>query len=156
MFENALSEARDLLAQKDYRLTPQREAILRALINRSDSHPSADEIYLATKEKFPAIGLATVYRTLDIFATLGIAYKHELGGSGSRYEFNPELKKSYPEFERHCHHHLICLECGKIAEFNEDLLEDIEEVVTRKTGFSITDHSLRFYGYCKECREKRE
>lgn len=140
-----LSDIKELLAEKDMRLTPQREAILRVLVKGADLHLSADEIYRRTKEECPDIGLATVYRALDIFESLGIIHKLQFGEEGSRYEFNPE-------FEKHYHHHLICLSCGGIFEFNEDLLDDIEEAISERTGFQVVDHSLRVYGYCRNCR----
>ena len=140
-----LSDIRELLAEKDLRLTPQREAILRVLVKHADLHLSADEIYRRTKEECPDIGLATVYRALEVFENLGIIHKLQFGEEGSRYEFNPE-------FQKHYHHHLICLSCGGISEFNEDLLDDIEEAISERTGFDIVDHSLRVYGYCRQCQ----
>lgn len=140
-----LSDIKELLAEKDLRLTPQREAILRVLVKHADLHLSADEIYRRTKEECPDIGLATVYRALEIFENLGIIHKLQFGEEGSRYEFNPE-------FQKHYHHHLICLSCGGIFEFNEDLLDDIEEAISERTGFDIVDHSLRVYGYCRQCQ----
>ena len=144
-----IENVREILSEKDHRLTPQREAVLRVLIQKSGSHPSADEIFFSTKSDHPEIGLATVYRTLELLCEVGVAYRLEFGGAGARYEFNQDL-------ERHYHHHLICINCGKIMEFREDLLEGIEEAVARETGFLVTDHSLRLYGYCKECRGKEQ
>jgi Fur family ferric uptake transcriptional regulator len=140
-----LSDIKELLAERDLRLTPQREAILRVLVNHADLHLSADEVFRRTKEECPDIGLATVYRTLEIFENLGIIHKLQFGEEGSRYEFNPE-------FQKHYHHHLICLSCGGIFEFNEDLLDDIERAISERTGFDVVDHSLRVYGYCRRCR----
>jgi Fur family ferric uptake transcriptional regulator len=144
-----LSHIKELLAEKDYRLTPQREAILHVIMQCQDTHLTADEIYRKTKEAYPEIGIATVYRTLEIFETLGIINRLQLSEDRALYEFNPGYHKHY-------HHHIICLGCGRILEFNEDLLEDIEAAVVRSTGFSIVDHSLAIYGYCRTCLEKQE
>jgi Fur family ferric uptake transcriptional regulator len=144
-----LSHIRELLAEKDYRFTPQREAILHVIMECQDAHLAADDIYRKTKEAYPEIGIATVYRTLDIFETLGIINRLQFSEDKALYEFNPGYHKHY-------HHHIICLGCGKISEFNEDLLEDIEAAVVLNTGFSIVDHSLAIYGYCKTCSETRE
>jgi Fur family ferric uptake transcriptional regulator len=56
----------------------------------------------------------------------------------------------------HSHHHLICRECGKIVDFEEDLLETIEKKIKDTKDFTITDHRVIFYGYCKSCVDKRK
>ncbi|HAV21490.1 MAG TPA: transcriptional repressor [Firmicutes bacterium] len=139
-----LSHIKELLAEKDYRFTPQREAILRVIMECRDTHMNVDEIYRKAKEAYPEIGIATVYRALEIFEALGIVKKLMFSDDRALYEFDPG-------YEEHPHHHIICLKCGKILEFNEDLLEDIETVIQRDTGFAIVDHSLILYGYCSEC-----
>jgi len=138
---------KSLLAAKDLRLTPQREAIIKILLSKRNQHLSADDIYLLTKEAYPEIGIATIYRTLELFADLGMVNKLEFGDGCGRYEFNEGQ-------EGHSHHHLICEKCGAIIEFNEDLLEDLEEIIARESKFKITNHCLRFYGYCEECQAK--
>jgi Fur family ferric uptake transcriptional regulator len=125
--------------------------VLDALYEKSGSHPSADDIYLVARQAHPGLGLATVYRTLEILADLDLAQRDELGGGGVRYELSRRLSAPEPLSSAHRHHHMVCLKCGRITEFGEDLLEDIEGAVARKTGFAITDHSLRFYGYCADC-----
>ena len=144
-----LSHIKEILAGKDYRFTPQREAILHVIMECQDAHLTADEIYRKAKEAYPEIGIATVYRTLEIFETLGIINRLQFSEDRGLYEFNPGYHKHY-------HHHIICLGCARILEFNEDLLEDIEAAVSRNTGFSIVDHSLAIYGYCKACLEKQK
>ena len=144
-----LSHIKGLLAGKDYRFTPQREAILHVIMECQDAHLTADEIYRKAKEAYTEIGIATVYRTLEIFETLGIINRLQFSEDRGLYEFNPGYHKHY-------HHHIICLGCARILEFNEDLLEDIEAAVSRNTGFSIVDHSLAIYGYCKACLEKQK
>ncbi|HHY46102.1 MAG TPA: transcriptional repressor [Firmicutes bacterium] len=134
------------MSDNDLRVTPEREAVLEVLAENIGAHPSAEDIYLATMERHPGIGLATVYRTLDALERVGIVSKLELGASGSRYELNTDVGG-------HFHHHLICIGCGRITEFNQDLLEHLEKEIEDSTGFQITDHSLRFYGYCAKCRE---
>lgn len=133
------------LKNKDYKLTPQRQTILRAFLNNTDRHLSAEELYAMVKKENPEIGLATVYRTLDLLADLGVVQKMDFGEGKSRFELN--------DGEAHHHHHLICLDCGKVEEFDLDLLEDLEHNIEQKTEFSITDHRLKFYGYCSKCKE---
>lgn len=143
--QNTVSEVRDLLKEREFRLTPQREAILRILLNNTESHMTAEDIYGVTRGSHPEIGLATVYRTLDLFEGLGIVSRLDFGDSGRKYEFAGNRG-------RHYHHHLLCLGCGEINEFNEDLLEGLEERIAQQSGFKIVDHSLRFFGYCERCR----
>lgn len=144
-FRREVDRAKDRMSDKALRVTPEREAVLEVLAERMGTHPSAEDIYLSTMKRHPGIGLATVYRTLDALERIGIVAKLEFGGNGSRYELVSEMETG------HFHHHLICLGCGKIIEFNQDLLENLEDTIQKRTGFSITDHSLRFYGYCADC-----
>jgi len=144
-----VEEVRDLLKEREFRLTPQREAILRILLDHKDTHLTAEEIYHMSRDKNPEIGLATVYRTLDLFEGLGVLSRLDFGEGGRKYELAGER-------ERHYHHHLLCLGCGDIIEFNEDLLEELEARIAANTNFKIVDHSLRFFGFCQSCRNKHE
>jgi len=146
--QSTLKELKEILAAKDLRVTPQRQAIMQILLEKKNQHLSADDIYILTKESNPEIGIATIYRTLELFADLGIISKMEFGDGCSRYEFNQEQ-------DGHAHHHLICQNCGVIIEFNEDLLEELESKIAQESKFKITDHCLRFYGYCEQCQTKR-
>lgn len=134
------------LHDKAYKVTPQRQVILKAFLDHAQDHLSAEEVYNIVKESHPEIGMATVYRTLDLLAELEILEKMNFDDGRSRYEFAGD--------EEHHHHHLICLECGKVMEFEDDLLESLEAMVARKTGFSIVDHQLKFYGFCPRCSKQ--
>jgi len=134
------------LHEKAYKLTPQREVILRAFIEDGEGHLSAEDVYNLVKTRNPDIGLATVYRTLDLLAELDILHKMDFGDGRSRYEFCDR--------EEHHHHHLICICCNKVAEFDDDLLETLEAVIARKSDFKILDHDVKFFGLCKECQNK--
>lgn len=147
VMKSVTESVRERLCERDFRLTSQREVILNILMDNQDAHLSADDIYMATKAIDPGIGLATVYRTLDLFEQLDVVHRLEVGDGGCRYEFRQDLR-------RHYHHHVICRDCGEIEEVNEDCLDELEKAVAKKSGFEITDHSLRFYGYCKECKHK--
>ena len=133
------------LKSKEYKLTPQRMEILKVFMENSDGHVSTEELYSLVKKKNADIGLATVYRTLDLLAELGILMKMDFGDGKARFELSDR--------EVHHHHHLICLNCGKVEEFDLDLLEAVEENIENSTGFEIVDHRLKFYGYCGECKE---
>jgi len=132
------------LHEKAYKITPQRTIILRAFIDQGEGHLSAEDVYNLVKTKNPDIGLATVYRTLELLADLEILQKMDFGDGRSRYEFSNQ--------EVHHHHHLICLKCHRVSEFDDDLLETLEAVIARKSNFKVVDHDLKVYGLCKDCQ----
>ena len=133
------------LHSQGYKLTPQREATLLVLLEREEDHLSAEEVFLLVKEKAPDIGLATVYRTLELLSELKIVDKINFGDGVSRYD----LRKEGAE---HFHHHLVCMECGSVEEIIEDLLGDVEKIVEDDWGFEVKDHRLTFHGICKQCQ----
>lgn len=143
-----LEQARERLSAKDHKFTPQRAAVFKVFWDNKDKHLSAEDVFLLVKKDFPEIGLATVYRTLELFEELDILHELNLGDGRSRYEFSPHE-------EHHHHHHLLCLNCGKIMEVKTDLLETLENNIRREYKFFITDHQVKFYGYCEECQESR-
>ncbi|HHY41075.1 MAG TPA: transcriptional repressor [Syntrophaceticus sp.] len=134
----------ELLQEKSYKITPQRQIILKVLLDNIEEHLTAEEIHTITKQKDPEIGLATIYRTLEILAELNILHKIDFGDGCIRYEFTDQ--------ESHNHHHLICIKCGKVIEVNDDFLETLENWIEKQTGFNIINHQLKFFGYCKECK----
>ena len=133
------------LQEKEYKITPQRRIILQTFIQNAERHLSADDVFNLVKREHPEVGLATVYRTLDLFANVGILQKLDFGDGRSRYEFTEEN-------ELHHHHHLICVRCGRVQEVEDDLLESLEAMIARKKRFQIIDHDVKFFGYCEECR----
>jgi Fur family ferric uptake transcriptional regulator len=132
------------LHDNDYKITPQRRVILKVFLDNVEHHLSAEEIYNIVRETNPEIGLATVYRTLDLLAELEILQKVNFGDGRSRYEFS--------DTEVHHHHHLICLKCGEVTEFDDDKLEELEAAIGKKSGFKIIDHQAKFFGYCQKCQ----
>lgn len=135
------------LHSKGYKLTPQREATLTVLIEREEDHLSAEEVFLLVKEKAPEIGLATVYRTLELLCEINVVDKINFGDGVSRYD----LRK---EGIDHFHHHLVCMECGDVEEIIEDLLEDVEKIVESEWHFKVKDHRLTFHGICQQCQKE--
>lgn len=130
-----------------YKLTPQREATVLVLLEHEADHLSAEDVFLLVKDKSPDIGLATVYRTLELLTDLKIVDKINFGDGVARFD----LRK---EGADHFHHHLICIECGKVEEIQEDLLGDVEKIVESRWDFEIKDHWLTFHGICRECKTK--
>lgn len=143
---NEVDNFKENLKQKGYKLTTQRRAILDVIIENREKHLSSEEIYDLVKDKYPEIGLATVYRTLQLFEELGIIYKLNFDDGRSRYELYHD--------EDHQHHHLICLKCGSVIEMEGDLLENLEEAIESTKDFEIVDHNVKFFGYCSKCRIK--
>ncbi|WP_182199463.1 Fur family transcriptional regulator [Paraliobacillus salinarum] len=145
--EHRIDRIKKQLHAQSYKLTPQREATVRVLLEREEDHLSAEDVYLLVKEKSPEIGLATVYRTLELLSELKVVDKINFGDGVSRYD----LRK---EGATHFHHHLVCTECGSVEEIMDDLLEEVEEIVEKDWGFKVKDHRLTFHGICKKCQEQ--
>ncbi len=123
----ALKKTKKQLHESGFKLTPQREATLLVLLENEKDHLSAEEIFFLC-EKNSEIGLATVYRTLEILTDLKIVDKVSFNDGVARYDLRKEGAK-------HFHHHLLCLECGNIEEVEEDLLGSVEEIVEQKVPF---------------------
>ncbi len=144
--QNYIKNAERILREGDYKLTHRREAVLRVLLENKTKHLSAEEVYNLVKAREPDVGLATVYRTLELLLEFGIICCMDFGDGRMRYECIDT------ENEGHHHHHVICLKCGKIMEVDEDLLDELEMRVSKKFSFKILDHQLKIFGYCKDCK----
>ena len=138
-------ELKVMLKEKGYKLTPQRRAVLNIIMENPGKHLTTEEIYDLVKVQCPDIGLATVYRTLQILDEMDLILKINLDDGCSRYEYNENQ-------DDHEHHHLICTNCGEILEVNEDLLDEIERRIEQNYKFVITDHKVKFFGLCSNCR----
>lgn len=135
--------------ERQYKLTPQRQIILQVFLDHQNEHLCAEDVHMIVRRQSSEIGLATVYRTLEVLSDLDVLQKMDFGDGRSRYEIN---EADTP----HQHHHLICLSCGKVKEFEDDLLETLETVISRNSNFKIVDHQVKFYGYCQECQKNSE
>lgn len=143
---DSLKKTKNQLHESGFKLTPQREATLLVLLENEKDHLSAEEIYFFVKKKNADIGLATVYRTLEILTDIKIVDKISFDDGVARYD----LRK---EGANHFHHHLLCLECGNIEEIEDDLLGDVEKIVETDFRFLVKDHRLTFHGICQNCQE---
>lgn len=143
-------EFEKILRKKGLKVTTQRVLVLDVLSSCPDRHLTAEEIYELVKVDYPEIGLATVYRTIQLLLELHLIDRINLDDGFVRYEIG-DLRESET---RHHHHHLICLRCGKVLSFQDDLLEELEDKIQNTMGFSVTDHEVKLYGYCEECRRK--
>lgn len=134
-----------LLREKGYKLTPQRAAIIDAL-HGAEQHISAEDIYEQVASRFPEMNRSTVYRTLDLLRELGLTTEADLG----------EGKLCYHHAEKGGHHHLICQQCGKTVEINEEILEPIRATLTERYGFVPTMKHLPISGHCVNCQSPQK
>lgn len=138
------------LQERQHKMTPQRRIVLQIFLDRPGEHLSAEDVHGILRSNRLEIGLATVYRSLELLNKLGLLQKMEFGDGCSRYELNTTDPSA------HQHHHLICIRCNKVIEFEDDLLEALEQDIADKSGFRIVDHQVKFFGYCKECQNSIE
>ena len=128
------------------RHTKQRDAILRALTERSNHHFNTDELFAYLRECGTEIGIATIYRNLHLLEEEGLLVRLSAGTeSAVRYQF---MGESIP-----LHAHLICRSCGRILDQTIPLLSQLERELTATCGFAIADRQLTFYGTCKDCKK---
>lgn len=137
-FEDMVSKLRE----REYRLTPQRIALLR-LLAASDDHPSAHQLYDQMKDQFPTTSLATVYKTLNVLKEMDEVLELGFSGNDNRYDGN----KPYP------HPHLICVRCQKILDPEVSLARNLIQEVAQSSGYRIVGHRLDFYGLCPDCQD---
>ena len=110
-----------------------------------------EEIYDLAKEESPEIGLATIYRTVQVLLELHVIEKVTFDDGFARYELNGEETGS-----GHRHHHAICTQCGKVYSLETDLLDTLEKQVFKSLGFEVTDHEVKLYDLCSACRRKAQ
>ena len=139
--QTRLNEMIAKLRQRDYRLTPQRMAVLRILA-AGKGHPNVEQIYEQVKVDFPMTSLATIYKTVTLLKEIGEILELGFGNESSRYDGNTP----YP------HPHLICIKCKNILDPDVSGLSDLPQQVAQMTGFQITGHRLDFYGICPQCQ----
>jgi Fur family ferric uptake transcriptional regulator len=130
------------LKRHGYKLTPQRRAVISAIASSPD-HLTPSALYQKVRQYFPTIGLAAIYRTLDILVKLELVCELHAGGSC----------RSYTAAAPGHHHHLICTDCGEVIDFSGYHLAELEERLCRETGFEIEGHLLEFTGRCQNCQK---
>ncbi|MBI4313344.1 MAG: transcriptional repressor [Candidatus Omnitrophica bacterium] len=129
------------LEGKGLNLTHQREEVLKCLLS-AGNHMSLDDVYAAAKKKDPTIGRATVFRTLKLLEECGLAA--EVGSADGRTRF--EIKADRPH-----HDHMICIECGRIAEFESPMMERFQNKAIRQHKFIALWHRHEIFGRCELC-----
>jgi len=124
----------------------QREQILDIFL-KAEKHPAINELYDMVRKKNPRIGLATIYRTMEVICDAGLARKLDFGDGTKRYEH---------KYKHQHHHHLVCLKCGKVTEIMSGKLEEIQTQLAKKHGFTISRDTMKIFGICKACRRKEK
>lgn len=132
------------LQNQSKRVTPQRQLVIKIFYDRPGQHLSAEDVHQLVNNHYRDVGLATIYRSLDLLTALDVLQKIRFNDGRARFELNHR--------ELHRHHHLVCSSCGKVDEFSEDLLEHLESRIKQEKHFVIQDHELKFYGVCRECQ----
>ncbi|MBO5245353.1 MAG: transcriptional repressor [Selenomonadales bacterium] len=133
----------DMLREKGFKVTPQRLAVYRTLAE-SKEHPSAEMIFSQLKETFPTMSLATVYKTVDVLAEIGLVQKLNVGEDSFRYDAWVDD-----------HSHIRCTSCGRVDDLAELDAAPIVNAASVGTDYKITGQQFYFYGVCKECQKKQ-
>jgi Fur family transcriptional regulator, ferric uptake regulator len=136
---------KQIIRTMNLKVTDQRLAILKAL-HEGRAHVTAQEVFEIVHETFPEIGFATVYRFLRTLTENNFVTEVRMGGLPARYELTP---KSH-------HDHLTCVSCGKICEFENHHIEELQEKVAKQFGFRLTSHVLELYGMCPVCQKRSQ
>jgi Fur family ferric uptake transcriptional regulator len=131
----------DYLAENGLKSTPNRELILETFLD-NEGHRSVEDIYHAVREEDPRIGYTTVYRTMKLLASCGLAREIDLADGITRYEHL---------FNHQHHDHMICMDCGASIEFLDPEIESLQDAASEQMGFKVVDHKLQIYGVCRDC-----
>jgi len=141
---SSLDTLKKALKKEGLRYTHQRQAIWDEL-SASDEHRDAEEIYLALYNSGLKVSRATVYRTIDVLVNNNLVRKLDLGDGRARYENKMDTAH---------HDHLICVQCGKIEEFMDNVIENRQEVIVENFGYRLIRHIHQLFVICDECGSK--
>jgi Fur family ferric uptake transcriptional regulator len=142
--EQLRARLNDYMAKHGLRSTEQRRLVTEKFFASSD-HLSIEDLLEEVRLAEPKIGYATVYRTLKLLKDCGLAFERHFGDGVSRYEV---------AWADEHHDHMICVECERIVEFEDDAIEDLQHKVSSRLGFKLVRHKLELYGVCAECQAK--
>ena len=140
-----MTTSQRILAVKGQRVTSQRLLLL-DLVREGGEHLDAEELYRRAKLRQPRLNLSTVYRSLQLFKKLGLVEEHHFVEAHHHYEVKTQAE----------HHHLICLGCGRVVEFDYPLTEQMKEQIGKAQDFDITGAEVHLQGFCSRCRNKQE
>jgi Fur family peroxide stress response transcriptional regulator len=138
--DQMLSKLRD----HDFRITPQRLAVLKVLAT-SEGHPTVERIYETVRAEFPTTSIATIYKTVNLLKQINEVLELGFADGSNRYDGN----KPYP------HPHVICTQCKTIIDPNLSSLKDLAQEIVEETGLQILTHRVDFFGICRECQKHK-
>lgn len=146
-FDEFVLKFRNLVKSLGLNNSTQREYVLKVLFE-CENHLSVEQITAQVKEKYNlSIGIATVYRIINLLEELKIINSIQIGGKDSKvYELN---------LVSH-HDHIVCINCGVIVEFYDEELEKIQEGVAKENGFALESHDMILYGICPKCQKEEQ
>lgn len=131
------------LKEAGLKITMPRLKILQILEQSADHHLSAEDVYRSLSSMGEDVGLATVYRVLTQFEAAGLIHRHNFEGGYSVFELS----------QGEHHDHLVCVKCGRVDEFIDEMIEQRQQMIAERAGFKMTDHALNIYGLCPGCLE---
>ncbi|WP_267524733.1 Fur family transcriptional regulator [Campylobacter sp. MG1] len=146
-YDLLLEEFKKALRQSNLKYTKQRESLLKLLYN-TEGHHTPDELYEALKASGDDqnVGIATIYRTLNLLEESGMVTSISFGAAGKKFEL---ANKSH-------HDHMICKSCNKIIEFKDDVIEQKQLKIAREHGFKLSSHLMQLYGICADCQDNNK
>lgn len=145
-YDALLERFKHILRENGLKYTKQREILLQTLYHNSD-HFTPEQLYLCIKERHPwlNLGIATVYRTLNLLEESQMVTSISFGAQGKKFELATKPH----------HDHMICKMCGKIIEFEDQTIEKRQANIAKEHGFKLTGHMMQLYGICDSCSKKK-
>jgi Fur family transcriptional regulator, ferric uptake regulator len=143
--ERLRQELNDYMLKRGLRSTEQRRLIIDTFFEVHE-HITIDSLLKLVRAVDARVGYATVYRTMKLLSESGVVQEHKFGDGFTRYELSDE--------DAH-HDHLVCLECGKIIEFEEPQIEALQEKIAKRYGFLVRAHKHEMYGVCADCQKPK-
>jgi Fur family transcriptional regulator, peroxide stress response regulator len=140
--DSRLAAFKDKCSRLALALTPQRLAIYQILAS-DDSHPGAEDIYRRIKPNLPSLSLGTVYRTLELFEAHGLVSRVHAFSDQARFDANLDA-----------HHHLVCVRCRRVIDFEDDRLEALPVEKRNLNGFQVMSHRIHLVGLCQACQSQ--
>lgn len=140
MTTNLIERTLDKLKAEGYKSTLARRATIEALVRARD-HLTAPQVVESVSKKYPQVGRASVYRTLELMSKLGMVQISSLGGATATYLLAGEGH----------HHHVVCVRCKKTVEFDECVISELEKRLAKELNFQIEGHLVELYGRCPDC-----
>ena len=136
---------RAFLKEKKLHESKVRDVIVDTFLASVDEHVGLETLLEKVRRKHPGVGFATVYRTMKLLVEAGLAHARDFGSGSTLYEV---------AHGRAHHDHLVCEECGKVVEFVDERIEDLQDKVAASNGFELRRHRHELFGICADCRKR--